>query len=159
MPLIYDFQLSIPLDPGTAGLLVEKLPATDEGQMLGEWMTADLAAHRLQLVKCEAAAERPTRLNWGGELADEQFYVNFLPLLEYLAPLAEQSGFVGTFHARGLRHPTAIYFCDGQPFGLQLTGVPRALQTGAAMSDAQLESLTAGGDGTDDPLDNDDADE
>ncbi len=145
MSLIYDFQLSVPLDPSKGGKLIDSLPATDEGRRLNEWMAAETESLRL-LVK-GGGTDRLPRLNWSGELADEDFYVMFEPLLEHLASLAAYAGFVGTFHARGLRHPTAIYFAQGQPFSLQLTGVPSSLDTGKPMSDTQLNSLTAGGDG------------
>jgi hypothetical protein len=93
-------------------------------------------------------------LYWHAAWDDQRFYVDFQPLLEWLATICHRSSFVGTYHARGLRHPSTIYLAAGVPYALQCVGVPAALQTGLPMDDNQLAALTS-----DDDDDGDDGDE
>jgi len=147
--LSYQFQLSIALgEPSAQALLVDLQQVAGENNSpsslpdgldieashLADWLQQDIRAGQLRLVNQDTSKQ----LTWWGELSDERFYADFLPLLEWLAEASGARGYVGTFHTPSLPHPTAVYFADGQPYSLQLKGNPTGMAAGDAIDERDL---------------------
>lgn len=65
-----------------------------------------------------------------GSATDEEFYMPFIALAEWLARWSASSGPVGYYRQTALPHPTLLYFAAGAPYMLQATGTPVSISTG-----------------------------
>ena len=54
----------------------------------------------------------------------------FPALAEWLAQWVDEVGCGGYYHRRSLCHPTIVYFAQGKPYMLQVTGTPSGLIDG-----------------------------
>ena len=68
-------------------------------------------------------------------------------LAEWLAERAEADGWAGFYHRRSLQHPTMVYFAQGRPYMLQVTGTPLGMVDGAPYPPTGAEGDQSGGSG------------
>jgi hypothetical protein len=77
----------------------------------------------------EGETQRRHLMVWGAATS-EAFFMPFPALAEWLAGWTDTAGCGGYYHRRSLCHPTIVYFAQGQPYMLQVTGTPTGLISG-----------------------------